>query len=173
MNVALSSRSARSLLAGLVPASLLAALTVSVAAGPGGGTAPAGPLPTASGDFAAGSDIALRFDDGSATAVLENTAAARQFATMLPLQLTLHDPMGQAKSGRLPEAIDADGAERVLDLEVAGIYYWPPSGDIAVLYEDLGQSVPPPGAVRLGSVLSGLDALESAGNRFSVTIDAG
>ncbi|MEV4171256.1 hypothetical protein [Nonomuraea sp. NPDC049709] len=35
----------------------------------------------------------------------------------------------------------------------------------------LGQSVPPPGLVRLGSVDSGLDDLASAGNRFTVRID--
>ena len=60
---------------------------------------------------------------------------------------------------------------RVVDPEVADIYYWPPSGDIAIIYDDLGQSIPPPGMVRLGSVDSGLDAIASAGNRFTVWID--
>ena len=54
---------------------------------------------------------------------------------------------------------------------MADIYYWPPSGDIAIIYDDLGQSIPPPGMVRLGSVDSGLDAIASAGNRFTVWID--
>ncbi len=90
---------------------------------------------------------------------------------MLPLSLTLHDPMGQAKSGRLPYRIDASAAQRVNDPELAGIYYWPPTGDIAIFYDDLGQSVPPPGMVRLGSVDRGLDKIASAGNQFTVWIN--
>ncbi|MFF3442374.1 cyclophilin-like fold protein [Streptosporangium sp. NPDC002721] len=115
--------------------------------------------------------IVLRTGDGLATATLAATPAARGFAAMLPLRLTLHDPMGQAKSGRLPHRIDIPGATRVVDPDVAGIYYWPPSGVVAIVYDDLGRSVPPPGMVRLGSVDRGLDALARAGNRFTVWID--
>jgi hypothetical protein len=79
--------------------------------------------------------------------------------------------MGQAKTGRLPHPIDVSGANRVVDLDVADISYWPPSGDIGIFYDDLGKSVPPPGMVRLGSVDSGLDAIATAGNRFTVWID--
>ena len=44
----------------------------------------------------------LRLSDGTATATLADTAAAREFAALLPVQLTLRDPMGQAMSGHLP-----------------------------------------------------------------------
>jgi hypothetical protein len=89
---------------------------------------------------------------------------------MLPLQLNLHDPMGQAKSGHLPWRIDVSGVEPVFDPSVGEIYYWPLSGDIGIFYDDLGQSVPPPGMVRLGVLDTGLDAITSAGNRFIVRI---
>ena len=36
---------------------------------------------------------------------------------------------------------------------------------MAVFYDDLGQTVPPPGLVRLGAVDGGLDAIAAAGNR--------
>ncbi|MEU8378743.1 cyclophilin-like fold protein [Streptosporangium sp. NPDC048865] len=62
-------------------------------------------------------------------------------------------------------------ATRVVDPDMAGIYYWPPGGDIAIVYDDLGRSVPPPGMVRLGSVDGGPDTLARAGNRFTVWID--
>ena len=62
-------------------------------------------------------------------------------------------------------------AGRVLDPEVAGLYYWPPSGDIGIVYDDLGQTVPPPGMVQLGTVTSGLPTIASAGNRFTVSIE--
>jgi hypothetical protein len=116
--------------------------------------------------------VVLRVGGGGVmTATLDDTPTARQFAAMLPLRLDLHDPMGQAKSGRLARAIDVSGADRVVDPRVGEIYYWPPSGDIAIFYADLDQSVPAPGLVRLGVVGSGLDAIASAGNRSTVWID--
>jgi hypothetical protein len=157
--------------AGLVPAALLALLTLQAAAAGSSGEPVVRPISTASGRTPVTSDVVLRVGESVATVTLENTPAAEQFAAMLPLQLTWHDPMGQAKSGRLPDAIDVHGAERVVDLEVGSIYYWPPSGDIGVVYDVLTESVPPPGAVRLGYVDAGLATIASAGNRFDVTID--
>ena len=112
----------------------------------------------------------LRLPDDTATVALHNTAAAHEFAAQLPVELTLRDPMGQAKSGRLPVPLVGD-ADRVMKPEVAGLYYWPPSGDIGIIYDDLGQTVPGPGMVRLGTVTSGLPAIASAGNRFTVSIE--
>jgi hypothetical protein len=40
-----------------------------------------------------------------------------------------------------------------------------------VYYDDLGQSVPPPGLVRLGAVDSGVEKIADAGGLFSVRID--
>ena len=93
--------------------------------------------------------IVLRFGDEFATATLSDTPAAREFAAMLPLQLKLHDPMGQAKSGPLPRPIDAARGEPVFDPAVGEIYYSAPSGTFAIFYDDLGQSIPDPGLVRL------------------------
>lgn len=170
MNVALHSRTGRSMAAGLLPAMLLALLTLQAAAGSSGEPV-ALPITTASGRALATSDVVLRAGDSVATVTLENTPAAEEFAAMLPLQVTLHDPMGEAKSGRLPDAIDVRGAARMVDLEVGSLYYWPPSGDIGIVYDDLTESVPPPGAVRLGSVDTGLGTIASAGNQFDVSID--
>jgi hypothetical protein len=114
--------------------------------------------------------IVLRFGDEFATATLSDTPAAREFAAMLPLQLNLHDPMGQAKSGRLPRPIDATGGERVFDPAVGGIYYSAPSGTLAIFYDDLGQSIPDPGLVRLGTVDTRTERIAEASNRFTVQI---
>lgn len=112
--------------------------------------------------------IVLRFGDEFATATLSDTPAAREFAAMLPLQLKLRDPMGQAKSGRLPRPIDAAGGEPVFDPAVGEIYYSTNSGRFAVFYDDLGQSIPDPGLIRLGTVDAGADRIAEAGNRFTV-----
>ena len=42
---------------------------------------------------------------------------------------------------------------------------------MAVFYDDLGQTVPPPGLVRLGTVDGGVDSIADAGNRIRVRID--
>jgi hypothetical protein len=90
---------------------------------------------------------------------LDDSPSARQFAAMLPLRLTLRDGMGQAKIARLPAPIDVIGASHVTKPETATIYYWPPSAAIGIYYDDIGQSLPAPGMVRLGTVESGLDDL--------------
>jgi hypothetical protein len=115
--------------------------------------------------------IVLRFGDESAAATLADTPAAREFAGMLPLEINMHDPMGQAKSGHLPRPIDVSGVEPVFDPAVGEIYYSAPSGTFAIFYDDLGQSIPNPGLVRLGSVDTGIDRIAEAGNRFAVRID--
>jgi hypothetical protein len=112
--------------------------------------------------------IVLRFGDEFATATLSDTPAAREFAAMLPLQLNLRDPMGQAKSGPLPRPIDAAGGEPVFDPAVGEIYYSANSSTFAIFYEDLGQSIPDPGLIRLGTVDTTTDRIAEAGNRLTV-----
>ena len=112
--------------------------------------------------------IVLRFGDQFATATLSDTRAAREFAAMLPLQLKLRDPMGQAKSGPLPRPIDAAGGEPVFDPAVGEIYYSANSSTFAIFYEDLGQSIPDPGLIRLGTVDTTTDRIAEAGNRLTV-----
>jgi hypothetical protein len=117
--------------------------------------------------------IVLQLPHGTATAVLADTPAAHQLGAMLPVRLSLHDRMGQAKSGLLPTPLQTTRAERTLDPEVGGIYYWPPSGDLAVFYDDLGQTVPPPGLVRIGTITGGLPAVADAGRGCDVSLIPG
>jgi hypothetical protein len=114
--------------------------------------------------------VVLRLSNGLATATLDDTPAAREFAAMLPLQLKLHDPMGQAKSGPLPRPLDAAGGEPVFDPAVGEIYYSAPSNTFAIFYDDLGQSIPDPGLVRLGTIDSSTDRIAEAGNRMTLQI---
>lgn len=113
--------------------------------------------------------ITMTVGDQVATATLADTPAGHQLAAMLPITVDLQDPFGQAKSGPLPHAIDVAGAAREFHPITGGIYYWSDGDQLAVFYDALGQSVPPPGLVRFGNVDTGLDAFASAGN-VSVTI---
>jgi hypothetical protein len=163
--------------AALIPttaAVILAALVAGTLNSTGPATSTASAAPSVSqppGDSLGGMQVVLRLPDGTATATLADGATAQAFAALLPVQLTLRDPMGQAKSGTLPAPLPVADADRTIDPQLGGLYYWPPSGDIGIIYDDLGQTVPPPGMVRLGTVTSGLPAIASANNRFTVSIE--
>ncbi|MET8993089.1 cyclophilin-like fold protein [Nonomuraea wenchangensis] len=120
---------------------------------------------------ASGMPVVLRFGDHAVTATLTDTTMSRQFTAMLPLTVQLTDAWGQAKAGPLPRPLTAGGGAPVHDPTVGGIYFWPVSGMIAVYYDDLGQTVPDPGLVRLGVVQDGLDDLSRAGSRLTVRIE--
>lgn len=161
-------------------AGAVAAAAVAVATGcsTAGGTAdavPAVPVSISSpvtSSAAAGTPVLLRFGSHAVNATLaDTTAASRQLAGMLPLSLDLTDAWGQAKSGRLAHAVTVEGAARIVRPTPGGIYYWPDNGVIAVYYDDLGQSVPPPGLIPLGEVDTGLADIAEAGRHVTVRIE--
>lgn len=177
MNTAPGLRSRVWAAAALVPASVAAALACWSLAGPAGPDS-AIPVDQASAAVAGAPShaatagrVLLRMPNGLATATLDDTPAARTFAAMLPLRLSLRDAMGQAKSGRLPSPIGVMGAQPVNDPSVGELYYWAPSNTVAIFYDDLGHSVPPPGLVRLGVVDGGHTSITAAGDRFPVRIE--
>jgi hypothetical protein len=120
---------------------------------------------------APGTRVVLRFGDQNIAATLEETAASRELVAELPLALEFRDAWGQAKSGRLPHSVPVDGAARTLKPAVGGIYYWPDTAALAVYYDDLGQSVPPPGLIHLGRIDTGIDEIADAGRQVTILID--
>jgi hypothetical protein len=162
-----------------VAAAALAAAVLAVATGcaSGSGVAdtarvvPASSSSSITVSDAPGLSVVLRFDDHAVAATLADTPASRDFAANLPVSLVLRDAWGQAKTGRLPHPIQVEETSRVTEPVPGGIYYWPDTGALAVYYDDLGQSVPPPGLVRLGAVDSGVEKIADAGGLFSVRID--
>jgi hypothetical protein len=127
--------------------------------------------PSVAVSLTSGPPVVLRFGDHAVAATLADSAAATELAAMLPLRLRLSDAWRQAKSGRLPHPIRVQGTEPTLRPVPGGIYYWPDTTVIAVYYDDLGQSVPPPGLIRLGAVDTGLDEIAGAGRQVTVHID--
>jgi hypothetical protein len=106
-----------------------------------------------------------------ATATLEDSAAARDFAAMLPVTIDLRDLLGREKAGRLPRQLSMEGARREFDYQVGELAYWPPGNDLAIFYADDGQRIPQPGLVRLGTVDTGLEVIAAAGNDFALSIE--
>jgi hypothetical protein len=126
---------------------------------------------TPAGSATSAARVVVRFHDRAVAATLSDSVASRELAAMLPLSLELSDAWGQAKVGRLPHPLPVEGAAPTLKPTIGGIYYWPDTADVAVYYADLGQSVPPPGVIRLGVVDSDVDAIADAGREIAARVD--
>jgi hypothetical protein len=116
----------------------------------------------------------IRFTVGTAeaTATLRDNPTARDFVSLLPLTINMHDLLGREKPGQLPRELNEDG-EHQFTYEVGDVAYWPPLHDIALFYGDDGQrTIPSPGIIVLGTIDSGLDEIASAGDDFHMTIEA-
>lgn len=94
------------------------------------------------------------------TATLEDTAAARDFAALLPLELTLEDYHGIEKIADLPARLSTEGAPKGVDPEVGDVTYFAPWGNLALFYRDFGYAR---GLVRLGRIDGDVDVLATDG----------
>lgn len=90
------------------------------------------------------------------TATLENNAAARDFAALLPLDLTLKDYNGTEKIADLPSRLSTKGTPEGIDPAIGDITYYAPWGNLALFYRDFGYAR---GLVRLGRIESGVARL--------------
>jgi hypothetical protein len=115
--------------------------------------------------------IRLTIGSRQATARLEDNAAARDLASMLPLTVAMSDLFGREKPGPLPRALTGD-VTPVFTYRVGQLAYWPPDHNIFVVYAGDGLPVPGPGLIPLGTVDTGLDVIAGAGSDFELTITA-
>jgi hypothetical protein len=111
--------------------------------------------------------IRLKVGNRALTAQLLNNETAHDFASLLPLTLTMKDLFRREKFGHLPRAISG-GGKRTHSYEVGQLIYWSPGPDLAIFYRHDGQAVPDPGIIVIGNIDSGVEALHVSG---SVTID--
>jgi len=105
----------------------------------------------------------IRTKDTVLTATLLGSKAARDFASLLPLKLTMQDLFRREKYAQLPRRISEEG-KRKHAFEVGEIAYWPPGPDVAVFYRDDGQTIPSPGIVVLGKLDGGVEILNHPGS---------
>lgn len=105
-----------------------------------------------------------------ATAILEDNPTARNFASLLPVTVRMHDLFGREKPGPLPRAL-ANGGPAEFSYDVGDISYWAPSRDVAIFYADDGQRIPNPGLIPLARIDTALEAIAQAGNAFTLTIE--
>jgi len=100
-------------------------------------------------------------------ATLDDTPAARDFASMLPLDLTLSDYHGVEKVADLGRKLDDTGAPRAYAPEAGDITQYRPWGNLAIFYKPFQSS---PGLLRLGEFDGALEPLLQDGD-FAVRIE--
>ncbi|UOK73286.1 cyclophilin-like fold protein [Ancylobacter polymorphus] len=131
------------------------------------GIAGAGGAPTDAGIVAQATDertptmkIRMTINGNTSVARLDDTPAAADFASLLPLTVTLSDYHSIEKISDLPKRLSHDGAPSGYEPEVGDVAYYAPWGNLAIFYRDFGYAR---GLVRLGTIESGLDALTQSG----------
>jgi hypothetical protein len=113
--------------------------------------------------------IRLKVGATSVTATLLDSKASRDFASLLPLTLTMDDLFRREKCGRLPRPISEEG-RRAHAYAIGEVAYWPPGPDVAVYYRQDLQPIPDPGIIVLGKIDSGVEAFDVPG-ATKVTIE--
>lgn len=101
------------------------------------------------------------------SATLDDTAPGRDFAAMLPLELTLSDYHSTEKIADLPRKLDITGAPSSYTPDTGDITLYAPWGNLAIFYKPFRNSQ---GLVRLGEFDGAIDALKRNGD-FTVRIE--
>jgi hypothetical protein len=102
--------------------------------------------------------IRIKVGEKEATATLNDSEAARDFVSLLPLTLTLEDYAKTEKISALPKRLSTEGAPSGSDPDVGDIAYYAPWGNLAIYYKDFGYSN---GLVILGKIDGGLEVFNS------------
>lgn len=103
------------------------------------------------------------------TATLVDNETARDFVSLLPLNLSLNDLFGREKFGNLPKALSEKGP-RTHAYEAGDIAYWSPAHDVAIYYRQDSESIPSPGIIPIGKIDAGTEVFNVPGS-VRVTIE--
>jgi hypothetical protein len=113
--------------------------------------------------------IKLKVGEQVLTATLLDNDTARDFASLLPLSVTMDDLFKKEKYASLPRAISTKG-KRAFTYEVGDIGYWSPSSDLAIYYKTDGEKIPSPGIIIIGKLDSTARPFDVPGS-VKVTIE--
>jgi len=105
--------------------------------------------------------VKLKIGDKDIIAKINDSAAAKDFISLLPLTLPVEDFGGREKICYLPRKLSTKGAPSGCDPDVGDVTYYAPWGNLAIFYKDYGYSN---GLIALGKIESGIEALNVSGN---------
>lgn len=111
--------------------------------------------------------VRFTFNDLTMTAVLYDNPSARDFHSMLPLELTISDFGGNEKIAHLPRKLTEEGSGPFGNEQPYDLCYYMPWGNLAMFHATYRN----PGLIRLGRFKEGQEALHVAGE-FPLHIEA-
>ena len=111
--------------------------------------------------------IRMDVDGTRVTAQLDDNPTSKDFASLLPLTLTLDDYNGTEKISDLPKKLSTQSAPEGVAPAAGDIAYYAPWGNLAIFYKDFRYSR---GLVKLGAIESSARAFERPGSLY-VTIE--
>ncbi|MER9626392.1 cyclophilin-like fold protein [Mesorhizobium sp. M0296] len=110
--------------------------------------------------------IKMIFNGRTMTATLYDNPSARDFFTMLPLDLTIDDYAHNEKIAYLPRKLTEEGSGPFGNERPYDLCYFMPWGNLAMFYADYRH----PGLIRLGRFDAGKEALHVSG-KFPLRIE--
>jgi hypothetical protein len=105
--------------------------------------------------------ISLEIDGRVITGTLDDSAAASDFAALLPLTLSMKDYASTEKISDLPRRLSTQGAPEGVDPSIGDITYYAPWGNLAIFYGGAGYAR---GLIKLGKIDSGIEFLNRSGS---------
>jgi hypothetical protein len=106
--------------------------------------------------------INIKVGDKILAAGLADNATARDFASVLPLSVSMMDLFGREKYGDLPKALSENGP-RKNRYKVGDIAYWSPDQQFAIYYHQDGETIPSPGIIPIARIENGTEAFNVPG----------
>ena len=113
--------------------------------------------------------INIKVSGKTVTAKLMDNPTARDFASLLPLNMSMKDLFGREKFSHLQKALSENGP-RTNTYEVGDIAYWSPAHDVAIYYQHDGESIPSPDVIPIAKISSGTELFNVPGS-VKVTIE--
>ena len=107
--------------------------------------------------------IKINIGGKTLTAILADNATARDFASVLPLTVSMKDLFGREKYGDLPKALSENGP-RNNRYEVGEIAYWSPDRQFAIYYRQDGETIPSPGIIPIAKIGAGTEVFNVPGS---------
>ena len=114
-----------------------------------------------------GTKIWIVVGNETLSAVLDDTPSGRDFASLLPLELTLKDYNNTEKVSDLPASVSTSGAPRSYAASAGDITYYAPWGTLAIFYKSFPSAS---GLVPLGHIEGGMKPMMQNG-QFQVRIE--
>jgi hypothetical protein len=113
-------------------------------------------------------NIRITIDGVSVSGKLEDNPSARDFASLLPLNVALEDYARTEKITYLPRKLSTTDAPAGIEPLVGDIAYYAPWGNLAIFYRDFGYSS---GLIKLGTIEPSAIAVLSRLNSGQATIE--